>query len=814
MQKNLSNPYASHLTRWHTVYFPEDSDILAIKQALEQVPEIEFVEFRSKPKLRYRPNDPVFDDQWHLPYCGFDIAWDFTKGSKEVVIGIVDTGIDIELRNNHEFRVHEDLEANLWFNLGEDADGDGHYTPDDWNRQDDDENGYIDDFFGWDVTAGDNCPDDIWARMYSHGTLVAGTASGVSDNGIGIASGGFNCSLMIIACYDEEGAFYIGLNCYEGILYCAQMGADVINTSWGGYEEFSEHDNEIIQFANEQGSIVIGAAGNDNEEYNLGEEITDYPLGYEGVIGVGSITNQDVRTEWSNWGNLVDIVAPGEIIYTCEPGNEYTEFSGNSAATPIVAGLAGLLLSVMPDLSADQLLEIMQNTATDVSDLNEEFTGIQYRINAAQMMRSLNTMFQLDSCEFVEVTGDNDNRYESGEEFAVPIIVSNQHPDSLESNVIITIESEDPAIEFSFSEIEIGELDVGAVREVNFNDAFRFSISECIPHFSSFTIKVISERGMDEFEIPLIIGQPQFLIVDDDEAEALDSLYRSDLDQIQYLNETFCTVADDLPEVDFFTEYEVLIWSTGNMRNPLTEQEIELIKAYLDSGGFIILIGQYIGDDHADSDLLTDYIHVQHVEDEFQGSNNLIRGISNNPISDGLSLLLSGEGGAENNDSPSVCSVIDEAIPIFTFSDGESEAGTYFENRQYRAIYLGFALEAASGRVNTSTRSDFFRNALDYILDVKEFHSPLLPTASIINPAYPNPFNSTVNFTYQLSRPSAVRIEVYNALGQKVSTLLNSRQDTGIYESFWNAEDNPTGIYLIRFETKQQLFTNKVLLLR
>jgi len=356
MQKNLSNPYASHLTRWYTVYFPEDSYIFAIKQALEQVSELEFVEFRSKPKLRYRPNDPVYDDQWHLPYCGFDVAWDFTKGSKDVVIGIVDSGIDISVRNNGVYTVHEDLEANLWFNLGEDADGDGQYTPDDWNRQDDDENGYVDDFFGWDVTGDDNCPDDIWARMYSHGTLVAGTASGVSDNEIGIASGGFNCSLMNIACYDPEFSMMMGENVYGGVLYCAQMGADVISLSWGGYEEFSEHDNEIIQFANEQGSIVIGAAGNDNVEYNFGEEITDYPIGYEGVIGVGSITNEDVRTDWSNWGNSVDIVAPGEVIYTCEPGNEYGEFSGNSAATPVVAGLAGLLLSVMPDLNSEQLL--------------------------------------------------------------------------------------------------------------------------------------------------------------------------------------------------------------------------------------------------------------------------------------------------------------------------------------------------------------------------------------------------------------------------------------------------------------------------
>ncbi|MCF7811170.1 S8 family peptidase [bacterium] len=813
MKKNLSNPWASHLTRWYSVYFPKETDIIEIKQALEQVAEIEFVEFRSKQKLRYCPNDEMYYRQWHFAYCGFDKAWEYSKGSESVSIGIVDTGIDMDVEENGERIIHEDLEANLWFNVGEDADNNGVYSPDDWNEQDDDDNGFVDDFFGWDITGDDNWPDDIWGAEDGHGTMVSGIASGVTDNEIGIASTGFSCKLMIAACYDENEPYWLG-DAYAGILYCAQMEVDIINISWGYYENFNEHDNEIIQFAHEQGCIIIGAAGNDWEEYNQEDDVSDYPIAYDGVIGVASVTDEDIRAGFSNWGNLVDVVAPGERIYSCRPRNAYTSVSGNSAAAPIVAGLAGLLLSVNPDLNREQVLELMQNTAIDVSEQNADYPGIQYRIDAGALIFSLFPSFSLNSWELSEINGDSDHRFESGEEIAVTITLSNLQGFADASNVRVLLNSEDPAIEFSVNEIEIGELGNGENYEMNLENPFRFNISLSESHYSNLILTVEADQCSTEFELPFIIGQPYFLIVDDDDGENIDSLYHADLDQMSFINEIYCTENEELPGIDYLNEFDAIVWITGNDRNPLSDDEMEIMLNYLESGGYLILIGQYIGDDHADSGFLTNYLHIRHLNDEMPGENNIILGIEHNAISEGLTMLLGGEGGADNNNSPGVCEAINGGVPLFTYSDETTVAGTYFENDVFKTIYIGLALEAVTGQDSSSTRSGFFRNALGHFLSVEPDLSYEIPDVFILNPAYPNPFNSTTTISYSLPQPSNVRLSIYSLSGREIVTLINGKKAAGYYNVVWEASANPAGMYLLRMEAGSFYRTRKIVLVK
>lgn len=350
---------SSELNRTITIEF--ESYTLANQLILDLLkdPNVELAEKVPLHQLHLSTNDPLYSNQWYLEKIGAPAAWDYFSTGSNVVIAVVDDAIE---------RFHADLNPNIWVNPGE--------IPD--NGIDDDGNGQIDDVNGWDVA--NNSPSvDPPTSANSHGTHVAGIASAATNNLIGISSIGFSCKIMCVKSTNQP--FPAISHGYEGILYAANNGANIINMSWGG-PNASATGQSVIQFALNKGCILVASAGNSNSS-NM-----SYPAAFPGVISVASTDINDLKSNFSNFGGWVKISAPGSSILSTLPGSSYGNQSGTSMASPMVAGLLGLMKSLNPTMPNDDLINCLYSSADDINSINPAFTGFlgAGRINAFKAM--------------------------------------------------------------------------------------------------------------------------------------------------------------------------------------------------------------------------------------------------------------------------------------------------------------------------------------------------------------------------------------------------------------------------------------------
>jgi len=265
--------------------------------ALLQNKHILFAEYETIYRTRYTPNDPMFGMQWGLPQIEAHLAWDYTMGSEEVVVGIVDSGI---------YWIHEDLQDNIWVNQAElDAGMTINWetgTISGGNGIDDDGNGRVDDVIGWNFYNGNNNSLQS-VTDNDHGTHVAGCAGAVGDNEIGVIGAAPGIKLISSKHQGDTptGGVYNG---NAGIIYCADSGAHVINCSWGGPGGGTQSNN-IINYATEQGALVVAAAGNDNVEHN--DSYQDFPSDADNALSVAATDPNDVKTLVT----LLILVVPG-----------------------------------------------------------------------------------------------------------------------------------------------------------------------------------------------------------------------------------------------------------------------------------------------------------------------------------------------------------------------------------------------------------------------------------------------------------------------------------------------------------------------
>ncbi len=343
----------------------------------------------------------ALDDQWAIKRVGLtgdiDSAWNSVPANAApVVVAVIDTGLDWH---------HLDIDpASIWRNGGENPD----------NGVDDDQNGYVDDVIGWDFIGKNNRPWDF----DGHGTLVTGIIA-AAHNDAGIAGINPNARIMVLKAVGNFGTTRPSFIA-EAIVYAVDNGAKVINISVGG-----EHANRMVQaavdFAHQQGVLVVAAAGNE------GVELDDYgPAGGEHVLTVGATHDDDRGTGFANFGDRVDIAAPGVDVLSLRArytdanyrpgaeGNEvytvgdnyvgkdkrYLRASGTSFSAPIVSGVASLLLSKNPELTAEQVEQILLQTATDVEKPGKDrYTG--HGMVDARAALSVDTDFAVTA----EITG-------------------------------------------------------------------------------------------------------------------------------------------------------------------------------------------------------------------------------------------------------------------------------------------------------------------------------------------------------------------------------------------------------------------------
>lgn len=343
------------------------------KELLEfyrQDPNVEYAEPNHIITIDANPNDPDYPLLWGLNNTGqtggtadADIdapeAWDYLYGSwGEVVVAVIDTGVDYN---------HPELTNNMWANTGE-VPGDG---------IDNDGNGYIDDYRGWDFFNKDNDPFDD----HNHGTHVAGTIAAAGYNGIGLIGVNYKAKIMPVKFLGSAGYGYTS-DAIEAILYAARMGAKVMSNSWGG-GGYSTALREAINtaYANGNGALFIAAAGND---FSDGDFTPHYPSSYDvpNVVAVAATDHNDAMAFFSNYGfTSVDLGAPGMNIYSAKPNNEYRYASGTSMATPHVSGVAALIMAVYPYLTVDEVKNLILNSTDPKASLQDK-TVTGGRLNA------------------------------------------------------------------------------------------------------------------------------------------------------------------------------------------------------------------------------------------------------------------------------------------------------------------------------------------------------------------------------------------------------------------------------------------------
>lgn len=362
----------NHNTAYFTVRFPYGSDIDRIIAEYNKLEEVEYAEpdyiDSGAGGNGFTPDDKLYNRQWGLhndgtfpqsqPKAGIDInieeAWTVTTGDSNIIVAILDSGGRLN---------HPEFAGRIWLNHKEIS----------GNSKDDDNNGYVDDYRGWDFVNKDNDPTDD----HGHGTNVGSIAGSTGNNNLGYAGVDWNCKLMFLKVLSSDNTGYQS-NFTAAIYYAVDHGARVINMSIGGSSPSNIY-RDAVGYALEKNVTIVACMMNNNVETPY------YPAAFPGVIAVGSIDPNGKRTQpffWdsksgSNYGSHISVVGPGNYIYGLSYSSDTnygTYWGGTSQATPHVTGVVALMLAHNPDLTPTEIKTILEETARDGIGRPEEDT--------------------------------------------------------------------------------------------------------------------------------------------------------------------------------------------------------------------------------------------------------------------------------------------------------------------------------------------------------------------------------------------------------------------------------------------------------
>ena len=414
----------------------------------KQNPQVEYAEPNGIFKIQLTPDDPRFSDLWGLHNIGQTItrpdgtsftgtldadidapeAWDLQTGSLDVIVADIDTGVDYR---------HPDLAENIWTNPGE--------IP--GNGVDDDANGFVDDYYGWDFGNNDNDPmDDM-----GHGTHTSGTVAAVGNNGVGVVGVAWTARIMAVKFMDASGngTFEAAAN---AILYASRMGARVSNNSWGcqGTKTacFSGTVEDALGVAYQRGMLFVVAAGNSSMDNDSVQ--THYPCASTvgNVLCVAATDYNDQLASFSNYGaTSVDVGAPGVNVLStvptvgapcCSDPSGYKFLNGTSMATPHVAGAAALTLAQFPTLTTDVLKSVITGSVDPLAGL----AGITLTGGRLNANNALATLFSITGTPAVQ-------QIRIGQSASFTITVHSVN--SFSAPVTLNLISPEPTITGSFS---------------------------------------------------------------------------------------------------------------------------------------------------------------------------------------------------------------------------------------------------------------------------------------------------------------------------------------------------------------------------
>ncbi len=473
------------LTRIYYIEIPKEK---AIEQAINRLYITGMIEYAQPyfiPGLfQYFPNDPYLNDQYYLEKIQAFDAWEISKGDTNTVIGIIDTGTDLW---------HPDLINSIKYNYNDPING-----------KDSDNDGFIDNFYGWDFGENNNKPQ---YNNNPHGVHVSGIASATPDNNTGIAGTGYYSKFMPVKVDDEYGRL---IKAYEGIVYAADRDAGVINCSWGGELGAGPFGRDIVNYAIfNRDVLIVSAAGNSNSQTPV------YPAAYEHVLNVAATDENDIKASFSNYGITIDVCAPGKDILSTWPNSSYIKSGGTSMAAPIVSGAAAIMRSHFPEYNALQIAEQLRVTADNIDTLNgnSQYKGKlgSGRINLYKALTetnqpSLRLMKHKYTCDEYSSHNANDTMNIAG------TFVNFLEP---AENIKVTLSSPSKYIKIIDSVFQTGPLET--MDSVNNKEKpFKFKLKDNIPqnHKIEFKLSYTDNKDYDGNQFFSVYVNIDYLLVD------------------------------------------------------------------------------------------------------------------------------------------------------------------------------------------------------------------------------------------------------------------------------------------------------------
>lgn len=840
----------SSLSNIYKLNYLTNEDPFDVAMKIKKIPGVVWAEPKYVRQVSYTPSDPLYisNQQRNLERIFANAAWDISRGDTNVVIAIIDTGVDWK---------HPDLAANIFINRNEIAN----------NGIDEDDGGYYpDDIRGWDFGGLDGTPDndpneDESYRNSYHGTHVAGIAGAVTNNGIGIASIGFNCRILPVKVSrsdvrDANDNPYVVYG-FEGIVYAADKGAKVINCSWGGYSH-SDFEQDVINYAIVNGALVVAAAGNDASSDAF------YPASYDGVLAVGWLnTSDDTKSFAGNYGFNVDVMSPGTSILStwCGDTNNnnllYNVINGSSMASPLVAGLAGLVFSKFPNYTPLQIAEQIRITADNVDAQNPGYEMLlgRGRINALRALTETGSpSVRVSNLRLTEI-GNGNGIYQSGETVEVNGDFTNYL--AAANNLNITLTTDDPWITITQGgfNVSLGTLQTASNKfrftiktgapidhTVNFvirfnsagyTDVQLFSIKINIPLETHTTSKIqmsvtskgalgfndysankegIGFRFMNGrtlmFEGAFMYGVSSSMVMDAARISDEQSRDFKRIVPISFISpgpnafqETYSNFDDSgiSPRLGISTHFYTYSFNTPEDENYIiirtalnntTQQSINNLFA-----GFFI--DWDIPDaDYANNTTLYDaidnfaYAYNVNTQNVYVGtalishSNYGYYPIKNDANS-GDVRLFDGNGFTDIEKFITLSSGIYNTPPFVSDISYVASGGPFTINSG-KTQDIAFTIAAAS--TLDELRNAIRRSREKYLsipTGVKE-SAVIIPSEIVLYQNYPNPFNPETVIRYQLPKSGFVTLKVYDILGNEVATLVNEYQNAGSYNSLFS----------------------------
>jgi subtilisin family serine protease len=664
-----------------------------------------YVEPNMRSQISEVPNDPSWGQQWGLAKIEADYAWNTTVGDPSVVVAVIDTGVEWD---------HPDLAANIWNNTGEVVDG-----------LDNDGNGFVDDVRGWDFvdttasvaygedgTVRDNNPMDF----QGHGTHCAGIVAAVTNNSIGIAGVCWNCKIMAVRAGYEgtDGNGHLeNDDAAQAIIYAVDNGANVISMSWGSYSS-SNLIYEAVRYAYDSGVVLVAAAGNSatSDEH--------YPAAYDEVIAV-TATDADDDPWWSdathgtNFGDWVELAAPGVDIYSTVIGDSYANKTGTSMAAPHVAGVAALVLSA--GARPDMVRQILRDTADDLGDSGFDNYYGYGRVNARKAV------------EFPDhdlfVTLDTPYCVETGGSSLLDATVQNFGLND-EADVVLQLLVNDTVV-YSTT---IPELLSGESYAINYlwtpsTDAW-YNVTAYAP---PVTGEINTENNAESGSI--LVDALNILIVNDDDGDFRVSgtslpEFESALTDAGYDYMVWNESSMGNPPLNVLVQFKLVIWTCGDCEWAVDLIDEATLKAYVAQDGNLLLEGEDIGytQDQLDSgnDFMTNVAHAIYEEDNTHPDDGLTVTDPYHPVTQGLSSSLDwsvtppyADGVSPTNGGAEVIQYAGTSWSAVTVFDGVGSGSV---------VYYAFPLYC----LNPSEAQVLTINSVDWLLEVR-----VLPDIFIVN---------------------------------------------------------------------------------